>query len=136
MAGYDFEYILFKSDFRYIFMGLILTLAVFSIGVGYNRITGMMTGGDGVDVVLRIDYDGLSEIHEMSIEPGTTVFEALKEAAYVEYMIYEEGEVVKGINDIYNGDEHNWTCKINGNPITDFENHELRAGDEVTFSYV
>ena len=133
--GYDFEYILFKSDFRYILAGLIFAFVIFAFGTQFNNITGMIISGDRIDVLLRIDYDGISEIHEMSIEPGTTVFEALKEATYVDYSIYEKGEILDGINDIYNGEAGNWTCRINGEEITGFEGKELSNGDEITFSY-
>ncbi|MBN2043121.1 MAG: DUF4430 domain-containing protein [Candidatus Aenigmarchaeota archaeon] len=133
---YDFEYFLFKSDFRYMFAGLILAFLLFAFGTQFNSITGMMISGERMGVVMRIDYYGITEVHELSLAPGTTVFDALKEAAYVEYEIYEEGEKITGIDEIFNEDGHAWTCMINGESVTDFEKIKLRDGDEIRMTYV
>ena len=134
--GYDFEYVLFKSDFRYIFAGLVLAFAVFAFGMQFNNITGMIIRGERIDAMVRINYYGITEVHELSLNPGATVLDALKESAYVEYEIYEEGENVTGINEIFNGEGHEWTCTINGEKTANFEQVKVNDGDEIVFSFV
>ncbi len=134
--GFDFEYVLFKSDFRYFLAGVILAVVVFAAGMQYNRITGMATRDEMIDTMIRIEGGGSPEVREIRVRPGTTVFDALKQVAYVEYRIYEDGTELTGINDRMNENGSRWTCVINGETAERIDAREVQEDDRIIFRYL
>jgi hypothetical protein len=132
----DLNYILYKSDLKYFLIGIVIAAALFIGWTQYNNMTGFAVQSDAGRVDITIDNGKVSDWYSVSFTAGRTAFDALKDVAYVDYKIYEDGVSLVGINNVTNSVEGSWSWTVNGGqPAEKLDIYKLKDGDSIVFKY-
>jgi hypothetical protein len=131
----DLSYIIFRSDVKYLLIGIVIALALFIGWNQYGTMTGFIVQVAGrADII--IDDGNVSNWYSISFPPGRTALDALKDVAYVDYKIYEQGIELTGIGGLTNSEAGRWTWTVNGEQTNDtIDAYLLSDGDSLVFRY-
>lgn len=134
---FDFSHIVYKGDMRYFLIGVIIVAIFFVSWNQYGSVTGFITRGMVQNADLTIDDGTLLREHTIELVPGMTVFDYLKDLAYVDYKIYESEVEVTGINGLGSDVDFRWVWLVNGEfPDVPVDSYQPLPGDRISFRYV